>query len=50
MVSQFTSKLMNKDANPDRACNFKDISKETEEMKYYILLSCKLGIMGLQSD
>lgn len=50
MISQFAIKIMNKQADPNRACNFKDISKETEEMKYYMILACKLGIMWLQSD
>jgi len=30
-----------------KTCEFKDISKEIPELKYYIKLSCQLGIMGV---
>lgn len=50
MISQFAMKLMNKEPDWNLDCEFNDISKEWSEMQYYMVLACKLGIMGLNSN
>ncbi len=50
MMSQFAVKILKKEANPLSVCAFADITNRSQEMKYYIDLSCRLGIMGLKSD
>ena len=49
-MSQFAVKILKKEANPLSVCTFTDIANRSQEMKYYIDLSCRLGIMGLKSD
>jgi len=50
MISQFAVKVLNKTPDPMMTCKFTDITKRSQEMQYYIDLSCRLGIMGLQSN
>lgn len=53
LIRSHTSKMMSNFAlmlwlvpNTGLVCNFKDISKQSDEMKYYIKLSCQLWLMG----
>ncbi len=47
MAAVFAQKVIGLTPDEDRTCDFKDISKEIPELQEYIVLSCKLGIMGL---
>ena len=47
MASEFAMKFVGLTPDESRKCDFTDINKETAELQYYIKLSCKLGIMGL---
>ena len=50
MMAQFAIKMLKKEPNPLTRCKFNDTTNRSQEMQYYIDLSCRLGIMGLQSD
>jgi len=47
MTSEFAIKVMWLTPDESRTCEFNDIKNEIPELQYYIKLSCKLGIMGL---
>lgn len=47
MASEFAIKVVGLTPDESRKCNFNDIEKEIPELQYYMRLSCKLGIMGL---
>lgn len=49
MVSEFAIKIVWLSPDETKDCKFKDIKKEDPELKYYMELSCKLGIMWLDS-
>ena len=34
----------------DRVCNFSDMKDQTEEMKYYAIMACKLGVMWVGTN
>lgn len=47
MMSEFAIKIFGCKPDRSRKCEFTDISNEIKEMQGYIILSCQLGIMGL---
>lgn len=47
MASEFAIKVIGLVPDETRKCDFKDIENETPELQYYMRLSCKLWIMGL---
>lgn len=47
MASEFALNAVGLIPDENKPCKFSDIRKETPELQYYIQLSCKLGIMGL---
>lgn len=47
MASEFALNTVGLIPDENKPCKFSDIRKETPELQYYIQLSCKLGIMGL---
>jgi len=47
MASEFAIKVIGLTPDESRKCNFGDIYNETPELQYYMRLSCKLGLMGL---
>jgi hypothetical protein len=42
MISEYAIKVVGLMPNNNTKCDFSDISNESEEMKYYTRLSCKL--------
>jgi hypothetical protein len=46
MISAFAILLGDRLPNESLACNFNDIANQSIEMKFYIKLSCQLGLMG----
>jgi len=50
MISVFASKVVQLQPNNDKLCNFTDMDNETPELQYYMRLSCKLGLMGMNAD
>lgn len=42
MISVFATELAGHIPDNNKICEFPDIDRESEEMKYYIRLSCKL--------
>jgi len=47
MASEFAIKVIWLTPDDSRTCEFNDIKNEIPELQYYMRLSCKLGIMGL---
>lgn len=47
IASEFAMKVLDISPDTTRTCKFDDISNENEELKYYMKLSCQLGIMWL---
>ena len=47
MISEFALKVLKLKPDTTKKCVFDDISNEPEDVQYYIVLSCQLGIMGL---
>jgi hypothetical protein len=47
MASEFALKVLGRTPDQSRTCEFSDIKKEIPELQYYMKLSCRLGIMGL---
>lgn len=47
MASEFAIKVVGRTPDESKLCVFADIDKETSELQYYIILSCQLGIMGV---
>jgi hypothetical protein len=47
MASEFAIKVIGLTPDESKTCEFSDIDKESPELQYYMRLSCKLGIMGL---
>ena len=50
MISEFAIQVLNMKPDTKKKCNFQDISDQTPEMKWYIKLSCQLGVMGYHAD
>lgn len=50
MISVFAMKVMNKQPDMTRECDFPDMSGENNEMQNYSLLACQFGLMGLRYD
>lgn len=50
MISQFAMRVLEKTPDDKVVCKFTDMQEESLEMQYYAELSCKLGLMWLQSD
>jgi len=42
MISEYAIKVVGLTPDNSKKCNFSDIAQESEEMKYYMRLSCKL--------
>lgn len=51
MMTNYAIKIMSGVVDTSRVCEFDDLAGQSDEMKYYIRLSCQLGIMwvGIQS-
>lgn len=47
IASEFAIKALKIIPDTNRICEFSDINNESDELKYYMKLSCQLGIMGL---
>ncbi len=47
MIAEFAIEVVGILPDEGKLCSFTDISEETPELQYYMRLSCKLGIMGL---
>ena len=50
MISNFAINVLEKTPDTSKSCIFGDVSKQTEEMKWYIIKSCQLWLMGYQTD
>ncbi len=50
MISEFAIKVLGKKPDTTRSCVFSDIAETSEEMKFYMKISCQLGLMGLNAD
>lgn len=50
MISNFAVRVAGRTPDTNRECDFADIGNESTELKFYIKLSCQLGLMGLQSN
>lgn len=50
MISVFAVMLANKVPNTAQVCEFNDIASQSTEIKFYIKLSCQLGLMGQGID
>jgi hypothetical protein len=50
MISNFAIHLGWLIPNTSSACDFVDISDQSDELKWYITLACQLGIMGINTD
>ncbi len=50
MISNFAITVAGLTPDTTAQCEFDDIANQSSEMKFYIKLSCQLGLMGLQSD
>ncbi|EKD24573.1 MAG: hypothetical protein ACD_80C00199G0001, partial [uncultured bacterium (gcode 4)] len=50
MITEFAIKVLKKQPNTSLACSFIDITKESDEMKFYIKTACQLGLMWWNSD
>lgn len=46
MISNFAITLGGLTPNTGANCDFTDITSQSAEMKFYIKLSCQLGLMG----
>jgi len=42
MISEYATKIVGLQPDNNKKCYFSDIDDESEEMKYYMRLSCKL--------
>jgi hypothetical protein len=47
MISEFATKVLRLKPDTTRKCEFEDIKNESKDLQYYMVLSCQLGIMGL---
>jgi len=47
MMSKYAIEILNLVPNTWKVCNFGDISWQTEELKWFIIQSCQLGLMGV---
>jgi hypothetical protein len=50
MISNFAISLGGLVPNTGKNCTFEDISNQTSELRFYIKLSCQLGLMGLNAN
>lgn len=50
MVTNFATKVMNKQPDTSLNCSFADMQNESSEMKNYATLVCQLWLMGMKSD
>jgi len=50
MISEFAIKILGKKPDTTRSCVFTDIATQSDEMQFYMKISCQLGLMGLNSD
>jgi hypothetical protein len=42
MISEYAIKVVGIKPDNSKKCDFSDVAKESEEMRYYMKLSCKL--------
>jgi hypothetical protein len=47
MTTEFAVKVLGLKPDMSRTCAFEDIKNESKDLQYYMVLSCQLGIMGL---
>ncbi|MCX6823312.1 MAG: myxococcus cysteine-rich repeat containing protein [candidate division SR1 bacterium] len=50
MMAEFTVQIIGKQPDTKILCAFADTKDETPEMKFYMKISCQLGLMGRESD
>lgn len=50
MISNFAIKFGGLTPDTTKSCTFDDVAGQTAEMKFYIKLSCQLGLMGQNMD
>ena len=51
MISNFAINVLGKNVSTgSTSCSFSDISSLSKDTQYYIVTSCRLGLMGLESD
>ncbi|MCX6824521.1 MAG: S-layer homology domain-containing protein [candidate division SR1 bacterium] len=50
MISNFAITTLGLKPNTGTVCNFTDMSKESDEMKFYSKIACQLGLMGMNDQ
>jgi hypothetical protein len=50
MMSNFAVNTLGIRPDTGTVCNFTDLNKESDEMKFYANLACQLGLMGLNDQ
>ena len=50
MISNFAITLGGFTPDTSKNCTFDDIGNQSAEMRFYIKLSCQLGLMGIGID
>ena len=50
MISEYAIKIAGKKPDTTRSCVFTDLATQSDEMQFYMKISCELGLMGLNSD
>lgn len=50
ILSIFAVNVLGKQADATRSCTFTDMGQESDEFKTFVLVSCKLWLMGLKRD
>ena len=50
MISNFAISLGGLTPNTGKNCTFNDINNQSSELRFYIKLSCQLGLMGLNAN
>lgn len=47
MMSTYATKILGKVADNNKVCAFTDLGNQSKELRDFAILSCKLGIMGI---
>lgn len=50
MISNFAITLGGLTPDTNKTCTFDDIANQNAELKFYIKISCQLGLMGIDID
>ncbi len=50
MMANYAINVLGKTPDNSKACDFSDMTDQSNEMKLYAETACKLGLMGLETD